>query len=194
MVVSLTETILAAYGSMVTTPAGMLMNNAMFAFVPVPGFPNSVAPGHRPQSSMSPVVVVDRTGRPILAAGASGGRRISAAVMQVVIYVLDHGLPAQDAVATPRLDVVGDTVLLDDRMPDDTAAALERRGTTSSELRRTCPPCTSPTRPPWSSPTTGPCTPESIRCISPQRPAGNQVTSAWCAGRSPMAGCLLYAC
>ena len=128
MVVSLTETILAAYGSMVTTPAGMLMNNAMFAFVPAPGYPNSVAPGHRPHSNMSPVIVVDRTGRPVLAAGASGGRRISAAVVQVVAYVLDHGLRAQDAVATPRLDVVGDTVLLDGRSPDDTAAALERRG------------------------------------------------------------------
>ncbi|MGH3898760.1 MAG: gamma-glutamyltransferase, partial [Pseudonocardiaceae bacterium] len=122
MVVSLTETILAAYGSMVTTPAGMLMNNAMFAFVPVPGYPNSVAPGHRPHSNMSPVIVVDRAGRPVLAAGASGGQRISAAVVQVVAYVLDHGLSAQDAVATPRLDVVGNTVLVDGRLPDDTAA------------------------------------------------------------------------
>ncbi len=128
MVVSLTETILAAYGSMVTTPAGMLMNNAMFAFVPAPGYPNSVAAGHRPQSSMSPLVVVENTGRPVLAAGASGGRRISAAVVQIVAYVLDHGLGAQDAVATPRLDVVGDTLLLDGRVSDDTAAALERRG------------------------------------------------------------------
>jgi gamma-glutamyltranspeptidase/glutathione hydrolase len=128
MVVSLTETILAAYGSMVTTPAGMLLNNAMFAFVPVPGHPNSVAPGHRPHSTMSPVVVLDRAVRPVLAAGASGGCRISAAVVQVVAYVLDHGLRAQDAVATPRLDVVGDTVLLDTRLPDDTAVALQRRG------------------------------------------------------------------
>jgi gamma-glutamyltranspeptidase / glutathione hydrolase len=128
MMVSLTETILAAYGSMVTTPAGMLMNNAMFAFVPVPGYPNSVAPGHRPQSSMSPLVVVDGTGRPVLAAGASGGRRISAAVVQVVAYVLDHGLGAQDAVAAPRLDVAGDTVLVDSRFPDGVAMALESRG------------------------------------------------------------------
>jgi gamma-glutamyltranspeptidase/glutathione hydrolase len=128
MVVSLTETILDAYGSLVTTPAGMLMNNAMFAFVPVPGYPNSVAPGHRPHSNMSPVVVVDRTGRPMMAAGASGGQRISAAVVQVVSYVLDHGLDSQDALATPRLDVVEDAVLLDDRFPDDTAAELERRG------------------------------------------------------------------
>ncbi len=128
MVVSLTETILAAYGSMVTTPAGMLMNNAMFAFVPVPGYPNSVAPGHRPHSNMSPLIVVDSTGRPVLVVGASGGRRISAAVVQVVAYVLDHGLGAQDAVATPRLDVDGDTVLLDGRLPADIAAALERRG------------------------------------------------------------------
>jgi gamma-glutamyltranspeptidase/glutathione hydrolase len=128
MVVSLTETILDAYGSLVTTPAGMLMNNAMFAFIPVPGYPNSVAPGHRPHSSMSPVVVLDRTGRAVLAAGASGGQRISAAVVQVVAYVLDHGHGPQDAVAAPRLDVVGDTVLLDDRFPDDTAAGLESRG------------------------------------------------------------------
>lgn len=128
MMVSLTETILDAYGSLVTTPAGMLMNNAMFAFVPVPGYPNSVAPGHRPHSNMSPVVVLDRTGRAVLAAGASGGQRISAAVVQVVAYVLDHGLGAQDAVAAPRLDVVGDTVLIDDRFPDETAAGLERRG------------------------------------------------------------------
>jgi gamma-glutamyltranspeptidase/glutathione hydrolase len=64
----------------------------------------------------------------VLAAGASGGQRISAAVVQIVAYVLDHGLSAQDAVATPRLDVVGDTVLVDDRFPDDTAAELERRG------------------------------------------------------------------
>lgn len=128
MMVSLTETILDTYGSMVTTPAGILMNNAMFAFVPVPGYPNSVAPGRRPHSNMSPVVMVDRAGCPVLAAGASGGQRISAAVVQVVAYVVDHGLSAQDAVATPRLDVVGDTVLLDDRFPADTAAELERRG------------------------------------------------------------------
>ncbi len=128
MMVSLTETILDAYGSGVTTPAGILMNNAMFAFVPLPGYPNSVAPGHRPQSSMSPLVVVDCAGRAMLAAGASGGQRISAAVVQVVTYVLDHGLSAQDAVATPRLDAVGDTVLLDDRFPEATAAELEHRG------------------------------------------------------------------
>ncbi|MGH4018619.1 MAG: gamma-glutamyltransferase family protein [Pseudonocardiaceae bacterium] len=128
MVVSLTETILAPYGSMVTTPAGILMNNAMFAFVPVPGYPNSVAPGQRPHSNMSPVVVLASTGQPVLAAGASGGQRISAAVAQVVAYVVDHGLSAQEAVATPRLDVVGDIVLLDGRLSDDTAAALERRG------------------------------------------------------------------
>ncbi|MGH3921670.1 MAG: gamma-glutamyltransferase [Pseudonocardiaceae bacterium] len=135
MVVSLTETILAAYGSMVTTSAGMLTNNAMFAFVPVPGYPNSVAPGHRPQSSMSPVVMVDPTCRPVVAAGASGGQRISVAVVQVVAYVLDHGLCAQDAVAAPRLDVVGDTVLLDDRFSDDTAAAMEHRGHRVEQVR-----------------------------------------------------------
>ncbi|MBL1097210.1 gamma-glutamyltransferase family protein [Streptomyces coffeae] len=129
MVVSLTETILAAWGSTVTTEAGMLMNNAMFAFVPFPGHPNSVGPGRRPQSSMSPVIVLGPDGSPVLAVGASGGRRISAAVAQVVAYALDHDLTVQEAVAAPRLDVMSDdTVLLDGSFPAEVSAALERRG------------------------------------------------------------------
>ena len=128
MVVSLTETILAAWGSAVTTQAGMLMNNAMFAFVPFAGHPNSLGPGKRPQSSMSPLIVLGPNGRPVLVAGASGGRRISAAVAQVVMYVLDHGLSVQEAVAAPRLDTVGDTVLFDGSLSPQVGAELERFG------------------------------------------------------------------
>ncbi|WP_432038778.1 gamma-glutamyltransferase family protein [Streptomyces cucumeris] len=137
MVVSLTETILGAWGSTVTTEAGMLMNNAMFAFVPFPGHPNSLAPGRRPQSSMSPVIVLGPDGGPVLTAGASGGRRISAAVAQVVAYALDHDLTIQEAVAAPRLDVLGDdTVLLDGSFPAAVGAALEHLG---HRVRRTEP-------------------------------------------------------
>jgi gamma-glutamyltranspeptidase/glutathione hydrolase len=128
MVVSLTETILASYGSGVTTTAGVLLNNAMFAFVPVAGHANALRPGHRPQSSMSPVVVLDPTGRAVLAAGASGGPRISAAVVQIVCHVLDHGLSAQDAVAWPRIDVTDDLVLADPDLPRQIAAELAAYG------------------------------------------------------------------
>lgn len=128
MAVSLTETVLGAFGSAVTTPAGMLLNNAMFGFVPVPGHPNSVQPGHRPHSNMTPLVVLDQSGRPVLAAGASGGQRISAATVQVVTYVLDQRLAPQDAVNTPRLDVQGDQVLLDTNIPVTVASDLDRRG------------------------------------------------------------------
>lgn len=126
MAVSLTETILGAYGSAVTTSAGVLLNNAMFGFVPTSGHPNSLAPGHRPHSNMTPIIALDPTGRPVLTAGASGGQRISAAVVQLVAYLLDHHLSAQDAAATPRLDVSGDVILLDSAIPADTAAGLSR--------------------------------------------------------------------
>ncbi len=128
--VSLTETVLGPYGSGVTTAGGVLMNNAMNAFVPVPGHPNSVRAGRRPQSSMSPLVVLDGTGRPVLAAGASGGQRIPAAVVQVLLHILDWGLPPQAAVEAPRVDTADETLLLDSRFPVGVAAALERMGHT----------------------------------------------------------------
>ena len=127
-VVSLTETILGGFGSSVTTFAGMLLNNSMFAFAPIPGYTNSIAPGCRPHSNMSPVIVLNQQGKPVLAAGASAGQRISAAVVQVVLYILDQGLSAQEAVATPRLDVIKGTTILDHRIPTKTVAELERLG------------------------------------------------------------------
>lgn len=128
MAVSLTETVLGAFGSAVTTYAGMLLNNAMFGFVPVPGHPNSIRPGYRPHSNMTPLVVLDQSNRPVIAAGASGGQRISAATVQLVTYMLDQGMAPQDAANTPRLDVHGDRVLLDANIPVTVASDLDRRG------------------------------------------------------------------
>jgi len=125
---SLTETILGNYGSFVTTATGVLLNNGMMAFSPVGGVPNAIAPGKRPLSNMAPLIVYDPAGRPWMAVGASGGRKILSAVLQILSYVIDHGLPLQDAVAMPRLDAVGGELLLDARMGETVAADLRRLG------------------------------------------------------------------
>jgi gamma-glutamyltranspeptidase / glutathione hydrolase len=137
MTVSLTETVLSPFGSMVTTSAGVLLNNAMFAFVPLPGHPNSIQPCSRPHSNMSPLVLRNSDDRPVLTAGASGGKWISAAVMQIVAYCCDFGMNAQSAVSMPRLDVHDEATLTDSAVPADTIDDLRRRGHSIVPVTRT---------------------------------------------------------
>jgi gamma-glutamyltranspeptidase/glutathione hydrolase len=125
---SLTETVLGNWGSGVTTESGVLLNNGMVGFDPRPGRANSIAPGRRPVSFMSPLIVLDERRSPLLALGASGGRRISAAVLQVMSNVLDLGMDMQDAVAAPRVDLIDDAVLADQRLPASVIRDLEARG------------------------------------------------------------------
>lgn len=78
--VALTSSIEDAFGSRLMVN-GLLMNNQLtdFSFAPVQdGLPvaNRVQPGKRPRSAMSPVLVLDGDGRPLLSLGSPGGSRI----------------------------------------------------------------------------------------------------------------------
>jgi gamma-glutamyltranspeptidase/glutathione hydrolase len=61
-------------------------------------------PGTRVPSMMAPTVVL-RDARPEIAIGSAGSNRIRSAILQTVLGVVDHGLPAQDAVSAPRIHV-----------------------------------------------------------------------------------------
>ena len=103
--VAMTTTLLSSMGSRVVLPgSGVLMNNGVMWFDPRPGQPNSAAPGKRPLTNMCPVIVRDAAG-PVLAAGASGGRRILAAVAQVLAFSLEFGMDPHTAAHHPRIDV-----------------------------------------------------------------------------------------
>jgi gamma-glutamyltranspeptidase/glutathione hydrolase len=129
MMVALTATLLSRFGSRFTVPStGMLMNNGIMWFDPRAGRPNSIAPGKRPLSNMCPVILA-RDGKPWLAAGASGGRRILAAVTQTVSFVVDFGLDAATAAHHPRIDVSGTgTISADRRLAPEILAALRGCG------------------------------------------------------------------
>jgi len=131
--VSVTTTLLSSMGSRTVLPGtGILMNNGVFWFDPRPGRPNSIGPAKRPLCNMSPVIVTEE-GRPIIAAGASGGRRILAAVLQMLIFVLDHGMDPEAAAHHPRIDVSGpDTVTADRRLSPAILAALAERFATET--------------------------------------------------------------
>lgn len=129
-IVTTTQTINSLFGAKVTVGGtGLLANNCMFLMDPVPGRTNSVAPGKRVLSSMSPTVV-SRDGRPWFALGTPGGNRIFAAVTQAILNVIDHGMSLQEAVEAPRVWTLGAQVLVEDTFADlaTLVAGLERLG------------------------------------------------------------------
>src|SRR4029079_19621499 len=63
---------------------------------------NSVGPGKRPLSSMSPTIVLNSHGQSILTVGAAGGPKIITQVLLTIMRVLDYKQPLPDAVAGYR--------------------------------------------------------------------------------------------
>ena len=127
-VVAMTQTLHAVFGSKVTVPGtGMLLNNTMWLFDPHPGRANSIAPGKRMLSSMSPTIVL-KDGKPLMALGTPGGTRIFAAVLQAIIHVIDHGMSLQEAVEAPRIWTDGGDLELEEGVPSSVRAQLAGMG------------------------------------------------------------------
>ena len=121
-----TQTLLSVFGSKVVLPeTGILMNNGIMWFDPRPGTPNSLAPNKRALTNMCPVIA-HKDGKAWFAVGASGGRKIFPAVLQLTSFMIDHGLGLDDAFHHPRIDASGgDTVGVDPRMPDSILQKLK---------------------------------------------------------------------
>jgi gamma-glutamyltranspeptidase / glutathione hydrolase len=127
-VVAMTQTLQMLFGSKVTVPGtGMLLNNHMSLFDPHPGRPNSIAPGKRMLSSMSPTIVL-KDGQPFFALGTPGGSRIFAAVLQAIVNVVDHGMTPQEAVEAPRLWTDGGPLEIEEAFPAEVRSGLAARG------------------------------------------------------------------
>ena len=104
---SVTQTLLSIFGSRVVSPStGVLLNNGIMWFDPVPGKPNSLAPGKRCLANYCPVVGADAEGR-MFALGASGGRKILGAVLQLATFLSRFGMSLEEAFHQPRIDVSG---------------------------------------------------------------------------------------
>jgi gamma-glutamyltranspeptidase / glutathione hydrolase len=110
--VAVTTTLNGSFGnSIVVDGAGFLLNNEMDDFSIKPGFPNmyglvgreanSIAPGKRMLSSMSPTIV-EHDGKLFMVVGSPGGSTISTTVFQVIINVIDFKMNIQDAVNAGR--------------------------------------------------------------------------------------------
>jgi gamma-glutamyltranspeptidase / glutathione hydrolase len=118
-IAALTTTLLSSFGGRYVLPqTGILLNNGIMWFDPRPGRPNSLAPGKRALTNMCPVVAA-RDGRARFGVGASGGRRILAAVAQLASFVIDFAMTAGEAAHQPRIDVSGESgIAIDRRLPE----------------------------------------------------------------------------
>ena len=134
-IASMTSTVEGPFGSQLIAN-GMVLNNELtdFSFAPEKdGAPvaNRIEPGKRPLSSMSPTIVYGPDGKPILALGSAGGKRIIMHVAKALIGVLDWGMPAAEALALPNIFFTKDALLVEAGTPlDAMRPALEKLGRT----------------------------------------------------------------
>ena len=138
--VAVTYTLNGGYGNGITVPGlGFLLNNEMDDFTSKPGTPNmfglvqgernAIAPGKRPLSSMTPTILL-KDGKLFMTVGAPGGSRISTAVLQVILNVVDFGMNVQDAIDAPRVhhQWMPDRLSLERAISPDTVDLLKSRG------------------------------------------------------------------
>ena len=97
-------TVSTGSGSGVIVPGtGVHLNNMLgeFDLGPAWGDPR---PGLRLTSMMAPSVILE-DGRPRLVVGSAGSLRLRGAILQVIVNVVRHGLPVEEAIAAPRIHV-----------------------------------------------------------------------------------------
>lgn len=111
--VAVTTTLNGSFGSKVAVDgAGFLLNNEMDDFSAQPGEPNaygliggeanSIEPGKRMLSSMTPTIVT-KDGKVRMILGAAGGPRIITATLQSFLNIAVFGMNAQEAIAANRV-------------------------------------------------------------------------------------------
>lgn len=138
--VALTSTINTSFGShYIAGDTGILLNNEMDDFVAKPGVPNvfgligteanTIRPGKRPLSSMSPTIVL-RDGQVALVVGASGGPTIITGTVQVLLNVMVFGMDPRTAIEAPRIhhQWVPEVLFIERGIPADVVDGLRRRG------------------------------------------------------------------
>jgi gamma-glutamyltranspeptidase/glutathione hydrolase len=96
MLVALTQSLGPSMGSKVATPG------LGFLYAATMGYLGELAPGDRPFSSQSPLIVM-RENKPAFVLGAAGARRIISAIVSVLSRVVDQKMSLAEAMVQPRV-------------------------------------------------------------------------------------------
>jgi gamma-glutamyltranspeptidase / glutathione hydrolase len=137
---SMTTTVESLFGSgrMV---GGFFLNNQLtdFSFSPVSAdgkkAANTVEPGKRPRSAMSPVMIFDPSGKLYATIGSPGGPSIISYNFKAIVGMIDFDLSAQDAINLPNVVARGDAIRIEiDRTAPALAAGLKGMGYNLTEV------------------------------------------------------------
>ena len=126
--VALTQTINNWFGSgIMSEGTGILLNDEIRDFSRQSGNQNSIFPGRRPASSMSPTIVF-KDGKPFLTIGTPGGTRIISALAQTLINIIDFHMSIDDAIEAPRIHSIGDKLYVEGRISEEIIRELVALG------------------------------------------------------------------
>ena len=126
--VSFTNTVGSGFGSgIVPKGTGIVMNNGMSWFDPIPGRINSIMPGRWPLNNAVPALVLNSSGV-LMSVGVTGGRRITNAVTQIISNVIDFGMGPQTAIDCPRVDCSSPFTSVSPELDENVRSQLEQRG------------------------------------------------------------------
>lgn len=125
--------------SVIAGETGIPLGTRLQSMVTTPGHANLLAPGKRPRVTLSPTLVL-KDGKPYLAMSTPGGDNQDQAMLQVLLNILEFGLPPQEAVEMPRFqsehfyasfashEFVPGKLNVEGRMAAGTAEALGKLG------------------------------------------------------------------
>lgn len=138
--VAITTTLNDTYGNKtIVAGAGFLLNNEMDDFSVKPGVPNmygalggeanSIQPGKRMLSSMTPTLVTLK-GKPYISIGTPGGTTIPNQVYEGLVNIIDHKMTIKQAIDATRFhhQWIPDVVALESDFPEDIEAGLKNMG------------------------------------------------------------------
>lgn len=138
--VAVTTTLNDSYGSRtVVGNAGFLLNDEMDDFSVKPGAPNmygavggeanSIQPGKRMLSSMTPTIVI-KDNEPFIVTGTPGGTTIPTSVFQTLVNIIDFKLSPREAIDLPKFhhQWLPDWIYIEPGFPQPLAAILAKKG------------------------------------------------------------------
>lgn len=143
--VAITTTLNDTYGNKtIVAGAGFLLNNEMDDFSIKPGVPNmygaiggeanSIQPGKRMLSSMTPTLVTVNN-KPYLSIGTPGGTTIPNQVYEGLVNIIDHKMSLKAAIDAPRFhhQWMPDNISFEVDFPEATIEALKTMGYTTAK-------------------------------------------------------------
>jgi gamma-glutamyltranspeptidase/glutathione hydrolase len=138
--VAVTTTLNGGYGNKtIVGGAGFLLNNEMDDFSVKPGVPNmygalggeanSIQPGKRMLSSMTPTLIL-KNNLPYITIGSPGGTTIPNQIYEGLVNIIDHNMSLKAAVDAPRFhhQHIPDNINVEADFPEKTINALKEKG------------------------------------------------------------------